>query len=569
MSCPGKGYGTNPQSDAYLTAQFSMTSTRTPTSTRNCRKFTGFYPSFAPILYYLSVTFSYEGQYVLVYATGENFFPNTYIRFGSYGDLPAVYYSSFTLSFVVPLNAVPNVYNVQAVNVYNNNFSPGVNQSYSGNLNFSNAIPYVILGPEPPPPPPPTFAFTVAVGNGNNGDIAYSTNGGLVWSPTSSNTFTFGGLSVAYNGSLWVAGGTIGFAYSFDGIHWSSSASIFIPNGIAFNESLWIAVGIFGQFPGTSTISYSYDGISWNNQLPSNFPGSSSLNGIAWNGTFWVIVGQGFPNTIFYSNGVTWVPANNSFDVLVRGNAVAWNGVIWVAVGQLTSSGPGVIVYSSDGINWSYVNNATGIFLIEAIDVAWSGTMWVAVGGTPAIAYSYDGINWIAVLSTNSLFPNGCNGIVWNGTIWVAVGNSIGAGNSIAYSYDAINWYGLGNSVLSTSGVAVASTYVPPLLTPPEPLFYWSLQSGVLCAGYTVIAPQVLTTLTLPTSLTPAPNNAWILSGTQLSTTWNIVVLSLAQNATTTSTTSSTLNYWFIDTSTANTIYTTYPIQVKVMNTLP
>lgn len=563
MSCAGKGYGTNPSSDAHLTAQFTMTSTTTPKSTRNCRKFTGFYPSFAPILYHLSVTFSYEGEYVLVYASGANFFPNTFIRFGTYGDIPAVYYTSFTLSFVVPLNAVPNVYNVQAVNVYNNNFSPSVNSSYPGNLNFSNAIPYVISSPEPPPPPP-TFALTVAVGTGNC-DIAYSANG-LVWSPTSSNKFEFGGLSVAYNGSLWVAGGVTGFAYSSDGIHWSPSATsiTFYPYGIAFNDSLWIAAGQSGGIP---TISYSYDGITWTTQFPTNFSGSLLLNDIAWNGTFWVIVAEGNPYTIYYSDGVTWVPAYNSFDVLQEGNAVAWNGVIWVAVGQYGSTG--VIVYSSDGINWSFVNNATGIFQFIANDVAWSGTMWVAVGRGPAIAYSYDGINWTAVLSTNSLFPNGCYGIVWNGTLWVAVGNSTGAGNSIAYSYDAINWYGLGNSVLSTSGLNVTSTYVPALLVPPAPLFYWSLQMGVLCAGYTVTAPQVLTTAILPTSLTPAPNNAWILSGTQLSTTWNIVVLSLAQNATTTSTTSSTLNYWFIDTSTANTIYTTYPIQVKVMNTLP
>ena len=45
MSCAGKGYGTNPKSDAYLYAQFNSSfvsnpsSSIIPTSSRNCRKF--------------------------------------------------------------------------------------------------------------------------------------------------------------------------------------------------------------------------------------------------------------------------------------------------------------------------------------------------------------------------------------------------------------------------------------------------------------------------------------------------------------------------------------------------
>jgi hypothetical protein len=149
MTCAGKGYGTNPQSNNYLYSQFYssfVNNSVTPSSTKNCRKSKGFYPSFTPVLSGLSVTSSQSGIYSLVYVTGSNFLPNgtTFIKFGNYGYLPVTYYSSFNLSFVVPLNAFPSNYSIEVVNLYNGNFSPSVNQSSIGNLNYSNSIIYTL-----------------------------------------------------------------------------------------------------------------------------------------------------------------------------------------------------------------------------------------------------------------------------------------------------------------------------------------------------------------------------------------------------------------------------------------
>jgi hypothetical protein len=150
MSCAGKGYGTNPQSNSYLSSHFflSMVNTSvTPKTTRNCRRYNKeIYPSFTPIINGLSVISSSSGIYSLVFVNGSNFLPNgtTFIQFGNYGYLPVTYYSSFYISFVVPLNAVAGNYNVQVINLYNGNLSPQVNQSYSGNLNYSNSITYTI-----------------------------------------------------------------------------------------------------------------------------------------------------------------------------------------------------------------------------------------------------------------------------------------------------------------------------------------------------------------------------------------------------------------------------------------
>jgi hypothetical protein len=149
MSCAGKGYGTNPQSNAHLIAQFfpsGISNAIRVRSGRNCRKSKPKYPSFTPILSSLSTTTSPVGGYSLVYISGSNYLPDgtTIVKFGN-TYLPVIYYSSSYLSFVVPLNAGKGNYPVQIANIYNGNFSPVVNQSYPGNINLStNSIIYTI-----------------------------------------------------------------------------------------------------------------------------------------------------------------------------------------------------------------------------------------------------------------------------------------------------------------------------------------------------------------------------------------------------------------------------------------
>ena len=144
MSCHkgGSASGISPDYSIYI----DFINNRNRNKSITCARNAGFLPSFTPILASLSVTTSTSGAYSLVYVNGSNFLPNgtTFIQFGGLGYLPVTYYSSFNLSFVVPLNAVAGNYLVKVVNLYNGNFSPPVNQSYPGNLNFSNSITYTI-----------------------------------------------------------------------------------------------------------------------------------------------------------------------------------------------------------------------------------------------------------------------------------------------------------------------------------------------------------------------------------------------------------------------------------------
>jgi hypothetical protein len=113
-----------------------------------CLKYKGFLPSFTPTINNLSVTTSTSGVYSLVYINGSNFLPpcngTTYVNFGAFKQLPITFYSSFNISFLVPLSANAGNYNVTVVNIYNGNFSPPVNQSFPGILNYSNSIAYTI-----------------------------------------------------------------------------------------------------------------------------------------------------------------------------------------------------------------------------------------------------------------------------------------------------------------------------------------------------------------------------------------------------------------------------------------
>ena len=357
----------------------------------------------------------------------------------------------------------------------------------------------------------------VAGGNGSSNKIAYSYDG-IIWTGVNGSTGIFSNCSgVAWNGTMWVAvgQGTNKIAYSYDGIIWTGSTSgnaIFnFGYGVAWNGTMWVAGG-----QGTNTtIAYSYNGINWyestngnnifqdvrsvafNSKRPNTitFPtnlmvkvgssiaysiaysyngnlwagvtGSNSIfstgNGVAWNGTIWVAVGQGTNNIAYSYNGINdWVGVTGSTSLFLNGGyGVAWNETMWVAVGQVATTGNNTIAYSSNGLNWIPANNS--IFTSTTVSsggygVAWNGQMWVAVGGggvsrggQHTIAYSSNGIIWNP--ANNSIFTRYGRGIAWNGIMWVAVGNG---GNepgepsegqyTIAYSSDGINWIGITNS---------------------------------------------------------------------------------------------------------------------------
>ena len=114
-------------------------STNTITGTyKKCKIKKGFLPNINPIIYSLSSYESTANVFKIVYITGENLFPfgTTTVNFGSYTNLSVTYYSSFNISFVIPINALSGTYNVQVTSVYNGTSNP--------NILYSNTVTYTL-----------------------------------------------------------------------------------------------------------------------------------------------------------------------------------------------------------------------------------------------------------------------------------------------------------------------------------------------------------------------------------------------------------------------------------------
>jgi len=107
------------------------------TTQDTCRKYKGFLPNANPIINSISNISSSVGIYTIVYIRGNNFTPySTSVNFGFYKNLPILFYSSFYIYFVVPINAPIGNYNLQVTNNNNSNYNPG--------LLYSNIVNYTI-----------------------------------------------------------------------------------------------------------------------------------------------------------------------------------------------------------------------------------------------------------------------------------------------------------------------------------------------------------------------------------------------------------------------------------------
>ena len=265
---------------------------------------------------------------------------------------------------------------------------------------------------------------------------------------------------------LWVTTGSINAVINFfsstDGKSWSSTHTGIaitnngsVGNAVAYNGSIWV----IGGSTGSSSVLYtSPNGTAWvTNPTTLN---QTNCYGLGWNGTYWLILGAATTaiNTIIKANATltsfTTSATGSASGFATQANAAAWNGSMWVAVG--TDSGTNAnIKYSYDGTNWT--NASTGRIAGGGNAVIWNGYIWVAggtAGGSSVLWYSYNGINWAASPNATTLMTSSCQSIAWNGTIFVAAGYSGGAGRLI-YSYDGITWTAVSGYVLSVSVFSV------------------------------------------------------------------------------------------------------------------
>ena len=273
-----------------------------------------------------------------------------------------------------------------------------------------------------------------------------------------------GARCVGHNGSMWVIGGNGTLAYSYNGINWTTVSSPIETqiNHIAWNGTMWVAVG---QGWSRNSIMYSYDGINWTCVGNGIF---YFAKGIAWNGTMWVAGGSNSSGTTTLassSDGINWTNLNITLQPGLI-TSVAWNGTMWVA-GGMTSTGGQTLLTSPDGINWTGRGSVIGA-TINAI--VWNGSIWVAGGndgwqGGYAFATSSNGINWTSNTNGN-FFKTGCSSLFWNGSMFVAGGTDGAGGKTLAYSLNGTTWNDLGNSIFYTFCLGVCCKKAPNLYPP-------------------------------------------------------------------------------------------------------
>jgi hypothetical protein len=316
--------------------------------------------------------------------------------------------------------------------------------------------------------------------------------------------FPVGITSVAFNGDLWVLTGynssNLTPASSYPTLHWSTDGSNWGPSesggfgydgvsdtyggrSVVWNGSLWVAVGQGASL--ANSILYSGDGKNWSDAVSGGF--TTYGYGVAWSGSNWVATGNNgseLSSFCLSADGSNWTAVGgygfNGFPNQ-RGNAVASDGKKIVAVGSYTSSDPTSksIKYSlNGGTTWS---NALGTLFdvdgYEGYSVVYNGEYWLA-GGTNGVRKSVDGITWTQpvgaptnvfqgmAFSSNAqpIFQIGASNYLSSitstlTTLAVAVGTDVGVlmdSNCMRYSTDGINWSNSVSGFFTEQGRGVA-----------------------------------------------------------------------------------------------------------------
>jgi hypothetical protein len=161
--------------------------------------------------------------------------------------------------------------------------------------------------------------------------------------------------------------------------------------------------------------------------MVSNPPfGTDYIDDIAFGDGKFIAVGGS--NKIAYStDGANWSLVNNLPQIYV--DYIAYGGGKWVTWGI------GYVYYSTDGLSWTAT---TSTLSINSAKIAYGNGKFVVVGGSNEIAYSADGQTWETVSNPPFITddkPDSINGIAFGDGKFIAVG-----GNKIANSTDGINW---------------------------------------------------------------------------------------------------------------------------------
>jgi hypothetical protein len=180
-------------------------------------------------------------------------------------------------------------------------------------------------------------------------------------------------------------------------------------NAIAYGKGKFVAVGESG------TIRTSINGTSW---AVEKSPVSDNLISIAFNGSVFVAIGN--KNVIFSSDGTSWGIATDALKSL--DDYYSYYTDICSNNHNFVLSGNGILGWSTNGINWTFMKN---LMLVHPQDqglnadlfsnVFWNNNSFVVLNSTKGIFFvSKDGVKWDKIKIPRSTFTNTFNNYTFN-----------------------------------------------------------------------------------------------------------------------------------------------------------
>ena len=328
----------------------------------------------------------------------------------------------------------------------------------------------------------------VGVGSSTSNSVAYSSNGS-VWTGLGKTLFNIGSSAKWTNGKFYITGDNDMYS-STDGFTWASfnvpfrTGAYDVAYGTNTNgEAVWVAMG------DRNSIAYSYDTISWYGIGTTIF---TIGKGVTFNRNRFIATGSGNHTVAYSVDGINWggrgsvfstygnnVGANNLLTVIGRSNTTAigyragyqnqsTNSVsIGFSSGAYNQSNDSVAIgsyagftgqsYASValGVRAGYANQGSGSVQI-GYEAGYLGVSdvkkFVAVGAsTDTLLTCSDGVSWSGL--GTSIFSTQGNAVASNNKTWIAVGSGT---NTVARSGDnTVNWSGYGATLFSTAGKCV------------------------------------------------------------------------------------------------------------------
>jgi hypothetical protein len=416
-----------------------------------------------------------------------------------------------------------------------------------GGVNATNALPATIAYSEddgttwtPSTNAGTTFGYAVA-GIANNGTIwvAGGYSGGIsdvvslgysydgdTWIASSSGNAIFDSyvMNVAYGNGKFVAigaGSTYSVAYSYDGINWIGcmpnnfmDGSFTIVNFeytytvnltfISYINGYWIASGsaILGDLisPGNMTeirrklIAYSSDGINWS---LANTPLNTTVNSVAYNGTNWVLVGEG-ENKLYHP--ISDIPSSYSnlyestyYPIIYTNSPPSlWSDISWNLVNDTFGIDTGTyniqitqdIIYSFPArlnqtnyvIGQSINIDNSGNFIIVGTRITQNGQptddVFTSIISKSIILKSSDGVNWTAIENVANITGTQSRLLIYNDSKWF-IGQQNDNSNiakCIAYSADAgLTWNTIAPDIFGVSAYSHCNTISLKYMYSPNP----------------------------------------------------------------------------------------------------